>query len=372
MRRAAVVLGMLVLGVGSALRYWYARRNGAFIAPSLPMESWDAVKDGSHNSNTDLIYWRGAFYLIHASSPWHLASKKCKLVVRRSEDAHSWEKIAELNVPGEDIRDPKFAAIGDRLFLYALKNRSLDPEPYATVFTSSKDGFHWPAFEDMQPGGWLFWRPKTMDGLNWYVPAYWHEHGSSALLKSTDGEHWSIVSLIYEGERNDETDIEFLPDGRMISTARLEGSGSFFGSDRASTLISVSAPPFESWSHTKSDVTRLDGPNLFAYGGRTYAVGRYQPSRMGPFTKLGSIFGRKRTSLFSVEEQRLVYLSDLPSSGDTSYAGVAIRGDDLYVSYYTSDIRKDPPWIMGMLVSSDIRMARVHLPSLEELARLAS
>ena len=43
MRRAAVVLGMLVLGVGSALRYWYARRNGAFVfAPSLPMESWDA------------------------------------------------------------------------------------------------------------------------------------------------------------------------------------------------------------------------------------------------------------------------------------------------------------------------------------------
>jgi hypothetical protein len=333
------------------------------------MESWDAVKDGSHNSNTDLIHWEGAFYLVHASSPWHFASKRCRLVVRRSEDAHRWEKEAELNVPGEDIRDPKFAPIGDRLFLYALKNTSFAAEPYATVSTSSQDGSAWDSFKDVRPEGWLFWRPKTTDGANWYVPAYWHKHGKSVLLRSTDGEHWLIVSQIYEGERNDEVDIEFLPDGRMICTARLEGSGSILGNNRASTLIGLASAPFDRWSYAKSKVTRLDGPCLFSHGGRVYAVGRYQPGRRGTLTALGSVLSRKRTSLFLVEEDGLIYLSDLPSAGDTSYAGAVIRGDDLYISYYTSDISKDYPWILGMLRPSDIRIAKISLAGLEELAR---
>lgn len=350
------------------MAHWYFRRNRAFISPRLDMESWDAVKDGSHNSNTDLIYWRGDFYLIHASSPWHLASKKCKLIIRRSEDARSWEKLAELNVPGEDIRDPKFAPIGGRLFLYALKNVALTAEPYATVSTSSQDGSIWGPFKDIEPAGWLFWRPKTLDDNNWYVPAYWHRHGKSTLLKSTDGEEWAIVSPIYEGERNDEVDIEFLPDGRMLCTARLEGSGSIFGDNRGSTLIGVASAPFEQWSYAKSRATRLDGPCLFAHGGRVYAAGRYQPGRRGTLTALGSVFARKRTSLFLVKEDGLVYLSDLPSAGDTSYAGAVVRGDDLYVSYYTSDIRKDYPWILGMLRPSDIRIAKISLPSLEALA----
>jgi len=68
-----------------------------------------------------------------------------------------------------------------------------------------------------QPG-WLFWRPKTLDGTSWYLTAYWHEHGKSQLLKSNDGRKWDTVSYIWEGERNDETDFEFMADGRIIST----------------------------------------------------------------------------------------------------------------------------------------------------------
>jgi len=362
-------LGALLLLLLILLGYAYFRPNRARVVDALGIEHWAAVSDGAHNSNTDLIYWRGAFYLVHASSPWHFASEKCRLVLWRSEDARHWERLAELNVPGEDIRDPKFAPIGGRLFLYALKNVVFTAEPYTTVLSVSDDGRQWTPFQEVEPKGWLFWRPKTRDGTVWYVPAYWHEHGRSILLQSTDGYHWETVSTIYDGERNDEVDVEFLPDGRMLATARLEGSGSIFGDPTASTLIAVAAPPYTEWTYHRSRVTRLDGPALFSYNGQVYAVGRYQPQPWGPLTELGSVLSRKRTALFRVDEDRLTWLSDLPSAGDTSYAGTVIRGDFLYVSYYTSDICRDVPWLLGMVLPSDIRIARIPLAALEGISR---
>ncbi len=368
LRGLGMVLALLLLTIGLLLLVWFLRPNRAVVRGEIVTESWAVVQDGTHNSNTDLIYWQDAFYLVHASSPWHFASEKCRLIVWRSPDARRWERLAELGIPGEDIRDPKFAIIGNRLFLYALKNVAFTAEPYATVVSVSEDGRQWRPFRDVQPDGWLFWRPKTIDGQTWYVPAYWHGHGRAILLSSTDGENWSVVSPIHQAGRVDETDIEFLPDGRMLSTGRMEASGSYFGDNEAGTLISVAPPPFQEWTTTQSFTTRLDGPALFSYNGRVYAVGRYQPEPRRLFTELGSIFSRKRTSLFLVTENDLFWLTDLPSAGDTSYAGAVVRGDTLYVSYYTSDIRRDYPWILGMVAPSDIRIARISLPALEALA----
>jgi hypothetical protein len=344
------------------------RQNRAFINPGLELDTWDVVADGAHNSNTDLIHFKGSLYLAHQTSPWHFGSEESRLVVRRSADARQWEKLAEFEAPGEELRDPKFAAIGDRLFLYMLRNRTWDPEPYTTVYTCSEDGTSWGLLVDIQPEGWLFWRPETIDSATWYVPAYWCEHGRSALLRSSDGIEWTWVSQIYSGERNDETAIKFLPDGRMIATLRLEGSGQMRGDRQASTLIAVASPPYEDWSYARSRVTRLDGPCLFAHGGEVFAAGRYQADRLPGLSEQGSVFSRKRTSLFLVREDGLTYLSDLPSSGDTSYAGAVVLGDVAYVSYYTSLTSRDYPWIVGMLSPTDIRMARISLPSLARLA----
>jgi hypothetical protein len=369
----AIVLGVLILLLALLVGYWYLRTNRAEVSSTLLGETWVAVDDGAHNSNTDLIYWNDAFHLIYASSPFHFASEDSRLHILRSADGRDWEETAEFDAAGEDIRDPKFAPIGDRLFLYALKNTDFTAEPYQTVYSVSEDGVDWSAFQELEPKGWLFWRPKTQDGSTWYVPAYWHEHGRAALLRSTDGENWTIQSEIHEGDRGDEPAVEFLPDERLLATVRLEMSDSWTGHPEGSTLIATSEPPYETWTaNTKSQVARLDGPALFTYNNRMYAVGRYQPSVAGPFGWQGSIFSRKRTALYLVEEDGLVYLSDLPSSGDTSYAGVVLRDDNLYVSYYTNDVQRDPPWILGMVSPSAIRMARINLPSLEALGEAVS
>ncbi|HOK10256.1 MAG TPA: hypothetical protein PLT82_05410 [Candidatus Hydrogenedens sp.] len=312
--------------------------------------------DGLHNSNSDLICWRGRFYLVHANSPFHLASEQCKLFLWESNDGTKWTRVAEFKVSGEDIRDPKFGAIGDKLFLYALVNKDFFAEPYRTLYSSSRDGRHWGCFQpiDGEADGWLFWRPKTKDCVEWYVTAYWYEHGKSALFRSVDGVHWNMVSIIHEGARNDETDFEFLPDGRIICTARLEYSGSFFGHSQGSTLVATSRYPYKEWDKMETRLTRLDGPCLFALDGKVFAIGRRECKNKGPFWYTGSIFNRKRTALYYVSPEGLRWLTDFPSAGDTSYGGVTMRGDTMFMCYYTSPIEKDYPWVIGMLHATDI------------------
>ena len=370
------ILVAILLVVILLFGYWYFRPNRAQVNQEVVVETWDIANDGSHNSNTDMIEWQGQFYLSYVSSPYHFGNDASVMHIKRSSDlGRTWEELSTFNPENDDIRDPKFAVIGERLFLYALKNDSFVAEPYITVYSYTEDGETWTQFETIpELDGWLFWRPKTQDGETFYNAAYWWEHGKSVLLKTSDGINWKIVSVINEGERNDETEIEFLPDSRMLATARLEYAyyaDGAFGDKRGATLITVSESPYENWTElTQSLVTRLDGPYLFSYHGRIYAVGRYQPDlgKSGPLTDQGSIFSRKRTALYEVRLDGLLYLTDLPSAGDTSYEGVILDGDTAYISYYTSPIKKDYPWIFGMLSPSQVRMAKVDLQALEELA----
>ena len=99
-------------------------------------------------------------------------------------------------------------------------------------------------------------------------------------------------------------------------------------------LITVTEPPYDTWTElTQSPVTRLDGPYLFTYHERVYAIGRYQPDLgvSGPLTDQGSVLARKRTAIYEVREDGLAYLTDLPSNGDTSYVGLVMDGDTVYV-----------------------------------------
>ncbi|MFZ4616973.1 MAG: hypothetical protein ACOYM2_12360, partial [Rectinemataceae bacterium] len=275
---------------------------------------------------------------------------------------------------GQDIRDPKFGLIGGRLFLYALLNRSFDPEPYGTVAASSADGLEWSALQGLALEGWLLGRPIAGGDERWYAPAHLIDSGTAVLLQSQEGLDWSIRGCIFDGSADsgsgrsldcaDETAITLMDDGRILAVSRLESGGSLFGSPRAATLISVAAPPFASWKVLgKSSLTRLDGPSLFAVGGRIFALGRRQTRIRPPFEQQGSAFGKKRTALFQVDTEggELAHAGDLPSSGDTSYAAAVVKDGKAFIAYYTSDPRRDRPWIFAMLKPTRIQICQIAM-----------
>jgi len=353
--------------------FWYLRPSTYNVNQTIVIDSWVAVEEGKHNSNSDLIYWNktGVMYLVHDRRPFHLGTPDAKILVWNSTDARQWRKVAEFSVPGEDVRDPKFAIIKNRLFLYFLKNKAFPMAlPYTTVFTYTEDGIHWAPVQPIAPAGWNFWAPKTLDNKTWYVPAYGRDPYGVRLFNSTDGVNWSSWATLYQGETCSESAIEFLPDGRILFVSRLEGAGAgAFGSANASTLIATSAYPYTDWSsYIKSTVDKLDGLALFSYDNKVFAAARHQPGLRTFFTELGSVFTCKRTSLFLVNETTgLTYITDLPSQGDTAYCGVVLNGTDAFISYYTSNIRYDYPWVFGWFAESDIRIAQVDLTALAGL-----
>lgn len=353
----------LIIGVGIILFSWYFRTNDANVNPGLQIEFWNAVNADGHNFNTDLLFLNNYFYLIYQHSATHFFDGDSRLVLLRSKDCRNWEKISEIKYEGIEFRDPKLAFINNTIFLYALINSEYDPEPSQTYYSTSKDGYNWSRFKEIEPDGYLFWKPKTPDSLTWFNTAYWHEHGKSVLIKSTDGINWDIVSTIYKGETNDETALEILSDGKMIVTARLEADPAWHsGSRDASTLIAYSYPPYTYWVRTKSYLTRLDGPALIKINNNIIAAARFDPGGRDNWYGLSSIFGKKRTAIYSVEDSKLTLLSELPSCGDTSYPGIVEKDGYLYISYYTNDEKKDYPWLLGMYSHTYIKIAKVKIP----------
>jgi hypothetical protein len=138
----------------------------------------------------------------------------------------------------------------------------------------------------------------------------------------------------------------------------------------AKTLIGISSPPYIKWETRYSTLTRLDGPVLFPHRGRIFAVARFDPEGYTKWYGMSSLLGRKRTSIYEVTPAGLARLSDLPSAGDTSYPGIVMKDGFLYVSYYTSETKRDYPWLLGLIMPSDIKMARILLENLVKLADL--
>ena len=355
-----LVFTPLIIIISLILAEWYFRTNHSEVNPELKAEIWDAVTDEGHNFNTDLLIWNDYFYLIYQHSKTHFFDGDSKLVLLRSKECKEWEKISEIKYEGLEFRDPKLAVIKNTLFLYALKNSSYDPEPLQTFYATSKDAYIWSDFKEIEPNGFLFWKPKTIDNQTWYNTAYWHEHGKSILIKSNDGIKWEIVSTVYQGETNDETALEILSDGKIIITARLEADPAWHsGSKNASTLIAYSYPPYNEWTKTKSYLTRLDGPTTVNINDTIIAVGRFDPDGRENWFGMASVLGRKRTAIYLVDDNRLTLLTELPSCGDTSYPGTVKKDGYIYISYYTNDESKDYPWLMGMYSNTKIKIVKI-------------
>jgi hypothetical protein len=172
-----------------------------------------------------------------------------------------------------------------------------------------------------------------------------------------------------------EPEIEFLPDGQMLASGRGDYvKGSFqqiIGIPKTSTIISTAQKPYTTWYESaETQITRLDGPAMFRYNGHIYAIGRSHPYFGAIFPGRGAILGKKRTAIFEACPAGLVHITDLPSCGDTSYAGIVLKDGYAYIAYYTNNIKKDIIWLFGMLEPSEIRMAKIAMDKFEHAANL--
>ncbi|HZR83502.1 MAG TPA: sialidase family protein [Candidatus Binatia bacterium] len=346
--------------------------NAAILVPGVGVAN-DDCRTGvcRHNENCDMTRFDGAIWLVHRTALSQVLGPNSSLRVYRSEDGRSFELQSIIPaVNGRDIRDPSFYQRDGRLFIKAitrlpgigLRDTAVDS---ISIETHSDDGRAWSMPTDIGPVRFGFWR-VTETGGTLYSAAYEDGDLRVVLFRSQDGLHWERGAEIY-GVSEDtplETELVVVPSGRMLGLVRMDGTDpELSGNRRLRTKVCWATPPYDAWDCPQElEGVRLDGPVAFWWRGRLFVIAR----------KHLGLDNRKRTALYEITGELdggpigIFEHGEVPSAGDTSYAGVAAIDDHRFATaWYSSDVVLDPPWVSGIFIGSDIWQAVIdasHLP----------
>jgi hypothetical protein len=348
-----------------------------------------------HNENTDLTSFGGALYLVHRTAISQVLGDNSSLHIYRSTDSgKTFTQTAYILAPsgpatdagpppdgglfvggGRDLRDPHFYTVGNTLYIEAitrlpvLTSRDSCTESIS-VETHTTDGTNWSPLNPITQMGFSFWRVKEENGV-YYDAAYTDGDTKVTLFSSPDGANWTQGADIYTVTADTplETELTFMPSGRMLALVRTDGDSTneavYQGDDPTvnKTKVCWAMPPYSSFdcSQTLAGV-RLDGPVSFFHNGRLFVVARKHLSTGDKKrTALYELTGNLEGGPLSAKEW-----GELPSAGDTAYAGVVdLDADHTLVTWYSSDVAKDEAWLTGMLDAANIWTATFDFTKLQ-------
>ncbi len=326
-----------------------------------------------HNENTDLTTFQGAIWFVHRTAISQTLGPNSALHIYRSTDQGvTFTQTALIPAPSDrDIRDPHFYQVGTELYLKALTrlpvamSRDTGVDTVA-VGSHSSDGINWTPIAPIGPHGWSFWRIKEQGGT-YYTAAYQDGDLQVVLYTSQDGLTWTAGPSIYTVSADTplETELTFMPGGKLLGLVRMDGTDAELLGDegRLRTKICWASPPYTSFDcPAEFDGQRLDGPLTFFAQSRLFVVARKHLQGTG----------KKRTSLFEITgdfDGGTLYLDEwgqVPSAGDTSYAGAAMLDPShVLITWYSGDLVLDRPWVLAMFDLTDIWKGTIDLGMLQ-------
>jgi hypothetical protein len=341
-----------------------------------------------HNENTDLKRWRGAIWFVHRTAGSQILGPNSSLRVYRSPDSgRTFRLRAIIPAPaGRDIRDPSFYIVGKNIGAHSAEPSASAQRLHIKAITRlpgfalrdtnagsvsvemhSRDGSSWTRPRAIGPCCWGFWRVVEQDGV-YYSAAYEDGDLRVVLYRSRDGVHWKAGPQIYgvSADTPLETELIFTPSGRrMLGLVRMDGTDfELFGNrGRLRTKVCWARRPYARFScRQELKGVRLDGAVAFWWRGRLFVIARKH--LRGPEL-------RKRTALYEIVGNlergpiRALDRGELPSAGDTSYAGIArIAGARFVATWYSSPPAQDPSWLEGFGGRTDIWKAKLDLARL--------
>lgn len=332
---------------------------------------------GNSNNNLDVVRHDGRVYLAWRTAPDHYASTMTRIFVVSSTDERAWRYEARFAM-GTDLREPRFLSLNGRLFLYVsrLGTNSLSFDPQGVSVTERGADGAWSALDPVYQPGYLLWRARVERGTA-YLFAYLHGENEYLfnglpldveMLTTRDGRTWEPVDparrVIYRGGAS-ETDMALGDDGTLYGVMRNEaGDDTGFGS----LVCRAPAGDLARWS-CRHDPRKYDSPAMFWHDGEAYLIGRRNLTDEGVFdlgfaglsrgaqaVRYETEYSRlpKRCALWRYvqPEDRIAFVMDLPSRGDTCFAGVlpGARDDERVVYNYSSPLDgPDLPWNQGQL-----------------------
>ncbi len=281
---------------------------------------WDKAP---HNAFTDLIQFHNRWFCVFREGTNHVSPDGALRVIT-SEDGENWESAALITSADSDLRDAKITITPEGQLMLsgagALHDKSEHTHQSLSWF--SDDGFTWSkSYKTGDPDFWL-WRTTWHKNEAFSFGYACGEEKSLRLYKSDDGKRFEILieNLDIEGYPN-ETSLVFKGDSAFCLLRR--------DGEKNTGLIGISTPPYKNWLWKDMNV-RIGGPMMLLMpDGRFLATVRLYDTADG---------NSVRTSVCQVNPYvgNITELISLPSGGDTSYAGMAIFNDNLWISYYSS------------------------------------
>ena len=306
--------------------------------PGVRVQNVRRVFDnGEHNAFTDLIRWKGKYWLTFRSCPdGHMVFSTSSIIVLSSDDAKTWDTVHRFSVPLRDTRDPHFLAFKGKLFIYTgtwysgegkLAREDYDINKHLGFSVWTEDGKTWSTPHQMEGTyGHYIWRAVT-DGETAYLcgrrkrgysEAESGAGGASilegAMLESTDGINWRFRSL-FQTQNGNETAFQILPDRTILALSREQGS---------TAQLARARPPYQTWD--RKELSHYVGGPLLAKWGDQWLVGGRKNTATGP-----------KTALYWLINDELKPIAELPSGGDNSYPGfVEVDAQHGLLSWYSS------------------------------------
>jgi hypothetical protein len=280
---------------------------------------WKIWDKAPHNAFTDLIRFEGRWFCVFREGKTHVSPDGALRVVT-SSDGEKWESAALIASPNSDLRDAKLTIDPDgRLMLCgaeALHDKAM--HTHQSLVWLSEDGCTWGEKQRIgEPDFWI-WRLTWHKGKAYGIGYGCGSDKSVRLYRSDDGKQFDpLVERLFDVGDPNETSIVF---SRDTAYCLLRRDG-----DPNSGLLGTAEPPYTKWQWRDLGV-RLGGPHMLLLpDGRLIAAVRLHD-------------GHIRTALCRIEpeEAALTEILELPSGGDTSYAGLAFHDGLLWVSYYSS------------------------------------
>ncbi len=312
--------------------------------------------NGEHNAFTDLVRFRGKFYLTFRSCPdGHMVHPTASVIILVSDDAKQWRQVHRFRVAKRDTRDPHFLVFKEKLFVYTgtwysgektLPRSEYDLNKHLGYAAWSDDGAKWhsPVMLEGTYGHYI-WRANVFEGKAYLcgrrkvefetAPRGEGRAVQSAMLESDDGLIWRMRSL-FQPSRGDETAFQFEADGSILAIGRQ-------GSDKAQILRSK--PPYDQWDRRFLD-RYIGGPLLVRWGDRYVVGGRKSIGGRGP-----------KTSMYWLQGDDLVEFAELPSGGDTSYPGfIELDERRAIMSWYSSHEKDDDGKTITAIYMADLEI----------------
>lgn len=283
-----------------------------------------------HHAFTDLCDFNGALYCCFRVAQNHVSDDGVVNVVTMSEagQVHYQQRIS---LPNTDLRDPKLSVTPKGELMLLAYARRTNQSSFSTelglhrpLIWVSQDGLSWSSPKNIGEKRWWLWRVRWYENKA-YGLAYNRSanavHFYSGNPKRSFHRHKTNVFSLQTHNKGypNESDLCFDNDGCAYVILRRD-------SDSFSAQLGTSKAPYTQWQWRDLGFY-LGGPNMLMLDNENALLA-------------GRVLYKNKlvTAILNVALQsaKVTPLAILPSSGDNSYPGMVMRGNNLFVSYYSS------------------------------------